>query len=89
MDSKVDLSLLAPLTTQDSIETGLKKLKRGRSAYTIWVHTRTAHNREDSRLKFYIYYIVLLLYSTLVSINMRGYLELKHGIIVNRIPGLI
>ena len=35
MDSKVDLSLLAPLTTCDSIKTRLKNLRRGRSAYMI------------------------------------------------------
>ena len=89
MDSEVDLSLLAPLTTCDSIKIGSKNLRRGRSAHTTWVYTHTARDGEDSRHKFCIYCIVILLYSTSVSTNMRGHLELKHRIYVDRTPGPI
>ena len=89
MDSEVDLSLLVPLTTHNSVKTKLKNLRRGKSAYTIWVHTYTAHNREDSWHKFCIHCTVTLPYSTSVSINMRGHLKSKHGIYVDRTPGPI
>jgi hypothetical protein len=46
-------------------------------------------NEEDSRLKFYIYYIKTPSYSTAVNINMRIYLKLKYKIIIDRTPGLI
>jgi hypothetical protein len=49
MDSEIE-SLRAPSTTQDSVETGSKKSKRGNSAHTTWVHARTARDGEDSRL---------------------------------------
>jgi len=87
MDSKIDLSLPAPLTTHDSVETELKG--RGKSAYTTWVHTRTARDGENSRLKFCIHCIATPPYSTSVSTNMRGHLKLKHRIYVDRTPGLI
>ena len=80
MDSEVNLSLLAPLTTCNSIKT---RLKRGRSAHTTWVHTHTVYNGEDSWHKFCIYCTVIPPYSTSVSTNMRGYLKLKHKIYVN------
>ena len=89
MDSEVDLSLLAPLTTCDSIKIGSKNLRRGRSAHTTWVYTHTARDGEDSRHKFCIHYTVTPPYSTLVSINMRGYLKLKYRIYINRTPGPI
>jgi len=87
MDSEINLSLPAPLTTHNSVETELKG--RGKSAYTIWVHTRTAHNRENSRLKFCIHCTATPPYSTSVSINMRGHLKSKHGIYIDRTPGPI
>ena len=89
IDSEVGSSLLPPSTTQDSVKTGSKKSKRGRSAHTTWVHTRTARDGEDSRLKFCIHCTVPPPYSTSVSTNMRGHLESKHGIIVDRTLGPI
>ena len=89
MDFEVDLSLLTPSTTQDSVETGSKKLKRGKSAHTTWVHTHTARYGEDSRLKFCIHCTITPPYSTSISTNMRGHLESKHRIIVDRTPGFI
>ena len=83
MDSEVNSSLLAPLTAYDSVKTKLKNLRRGKSAYMIWVHIYTAHNRENSWHKFCIHYTVTPLYSTSVSINMRRHLKLKYGIYVN------
>ena len=35
MDSKVDLSLLAPLTTYNLVKTELKNLRKGKSTYII------------------------------------------------------
>ena len=35
IDSKVNLSLFTPLTTYNLVKTKFKKLRRGRSAYTI------------------------------------------------------
>jgi hypothetical protein len=89
MDSKIDLSLPAPSTTQDSVETGSKKSKNGKSAHATWVHTRTARDGEDSRLKFCIHYTETPSYGTSVNINMRGHLKSRHGIIINRTPGPI
>jgi hypothetical protein len=89
MGSEADSSLLAPSTTQDSVDSGSKKSKRGRSAHTTWAHTRTARDGEDSRLKFCIHCTVPPPYSTSVSTNMRGHLESKHGIIIDRTPGPI
>jgi hypothetical protein len=88
MDSEVE-SLQAPSTTQDSVETGSKKSKRGKSAHTTWIHTRTARDGEDSRLKFCIHCTGTPPYSTTVSTNMRIHLESKHGIVVDRTPGPI
>ncbi len=89
MDSEVDSSLLAPSTTHDSVETGSKNLRKGRSAHTTWVHTRTARDGENSRHKFCIHCTVTPPYSTSVSTNMRGHLESKHEIYVDRTPGPI
>ena len=83
MDSEVDSSLLAPSTTHDSVETGSKNLRKGRSAHTTWVHTRTARDGENSRHKFCIHCTVTPPYSTSVSTNMRGHLESKHEIYVD------
>jgi len=77
MDSEVDLSLPAPSTTHNSVET---RSRRGRSTHTTWVHTYMARDGENSQLKFYIHYTVTPSCSTLVSTNMRGHLKLKHGI---------
>ena len=88
MDSEIE-SLPAPSTTQDSVEIGSKKSKRGKSAHTTWVHTRTADGGEDSSLKFCIHCTGTPPYSTTVSTNMRVHLESKHGIIVKRTPGPI
>jgi hypothetical protein len=79
----VDLFLPALSIIQGSIETGSKKPKKGRSAHTIWVHTRTARDEEDSRLKFYIHCTETPSYSTSITTNMRGYLESKHGITID------
>jgi len=87
MDSKIDLSLPAPLTTYNSVETELKG--RGKSAYTTWVHTQTARDRENSRLKFCIHCTATPPYSTSVSTNMHRHLKLKYGIYVDRTPGPI
>jgi len=87
MDSKADSSLPTLLITYNLVETGSKNLRRGRSAYTTWVHTRTARDGENSWHKFCIHCTVTPPYSTSVSTNMRGYLKLKHGIYVNRTPG--
>jgi hypothetical protein len=51
MDSEIDLSLPPPSTTQDSIESNSQNPKRGQSAHTTWIHTRTARDEENSRLK--------------------------------------
>ena len=83
MDSEVDLSLLAPLTAYNSVKTELKNLRRGKSTYTIWVHTYMAYNGENSWHKFCIHCTVILLYSTSVSINMRRHLKSKYGIYVD------
>jgi hypothetical protein len=88
MDSEIE-SLPTPLTTQDSVETGSKKSKRGKSAHTIWAHTRTARDGEDSRLKFCIYCTGTPPYSTTVNTNMRIHLQLKYEIIIDRTPGPI
>jgi hypothetical protein len=88
MDSEIDLSLPAFSIIQDSVEIGFKKLK-DRFAYIIWIYIRTAQNGEDSYLKFCIYYIKILSYGISVTINMRAYLKLKYGIIIDRIPGAI
>ena len=89
MDSEVNSSLLTPLTTHDSVKTGLKNLKKGKSAHMTWVYTCMACNRENSRHKFCIYYTVIPLYSTLVSTNICRHLKSKHGIYVDRTPGPI
>ena len=89
MDSEVESSLLAPLTTLESDPTGLKTAKRGRSAHTTWVHTRAARDGENSQHKYCIHCTVLPPYSTSVTTNMRQNLESKHRIIVERTPGLI
>ena len=88
MDSEIE-SLPVPLTTQDSVKTGSKKSKRGKSAHITWAYTRTACDREDSRLKFCIHCTGTSPYSTAVSTNMRIHLESKYGIIVDRTPGPI
>jgi transposase len=83
MDSEVDLFFPSFSTIQNSIETGSKKLKKNKSAYTIWVHTRTARDKKNSRLKFYIHCTETPSYSTLITTNMRGHLESKHEIIID------
>jgi hypothetical protein len=55
----------------------------------IWIHTRTAYNKENSRHKFSIYYTEIPPYNISVNINMRGHLELKYKIIIDRIPNSI
>jgi hypothetical protein len=82
----MDLFFSTFSTTQDSGETGSKKLKKYRSVYTIWVYTRTVRDKKDSRLTFYIYYTETPPYSISININIRDYLELKYGIIIDRIP---
>jgi hypothetical protein len=88
MDSEINLSLPASSITQNSIKTGFKKLKN-RFIYTIWIHTRITRDREDSRLKFYIYYIKISSYGTSVTTNIRAYLKLKYKIIIDRTPDAI
>jgi hypothetical protein len=83
MDSEMDLFLPALSTTQGSVETEFRKLKKGRSIYTIWVHTCTARDGKNSRFKFYIHCTETPSYSTSITINMRGYLELKYGITID------
>jgi len=80
MASDIDSSILLPLITQDS--SGTKSI-RGISAYITWAYTRLAHNEEPkysrkARIKYYIYYIELALYGTLVTINIRNHLNSKH-----------
>ena len=89
MDSEVDSSLLAPSTTLESDPSGSKTSKRGRSAYTTWVHTRTARDGENSQHKYCIHCTVQPPFSTSVTTNMRQHLKSKHRSIVERTPGLI
>jgi hypothetical protein len=89
MNSEINLFLPAFSIIHDSVETGSKKLKKNKCAHTIWIHTRTARDRKDSRLKFYIYYIITPPYNILVNINMRGHFELKYEIIIDRTPSPI
>jgi hypothetical protein len=89
MDSEVDLFFPSFSTIQNSIETGSKKLKKNKSAYTIWVHTRTARDKKNSRLKFYIYCTETPPYSISINTNMRDYFELIYKNIIDRIPDLI
>jgi hypothetical protein len=78
----MDLSFPALSIIQNSIETEFKKPKKDRSAYTIWVHIRTARDNEDFRLKFYIHCIETPSYNTSITINMRGHFESKHEITI-------
>jgi hypothetical protein len=81
MDSEADSSILASSINQNTTT----KSKRGRSAHTTWIHTRTARNEEDSELKFCIHCTESSSYDTSVTTNMRKHLESKHEIIVDRI----
>jgi hypothetical protein len=87
MDSEIGVSLSAPSTNRDSVETESQKPKRGTSAHTTWAHARTARDGEDSSRKFCIHCTETPPYGTSVTTNMRKHLESKHGIIINRTPG--
>ena len=87
MAFEADSSLLKRSAIQD-----LSQIRtRGPSAYTTWIHSRTAceSNREDPKLKYYIYYIIILIYRTLVITNMQKHLLSKHQIIIKQDLSLI
>ena len=86
MDSEADSSSLAPPATLDSDKSGSK---RGRSAHTTWAHTRSARDGENSQHKYCTHCTVQPPYGTSVSTNMRHHLKSKHGISVERTPGLV
>jgi hypothetical protein len=89
MDSEVDFFFPTFWITQNSVETGFKNKKKGRSAHTTWIHIRTARDGEDFRFKFYIYCTETSSYSTLINTNIQDYFELKHRIIIDRTSGPI
>jgi hypothetical protein len=85
--SEADSSLFERSATQDLSQTRTK----GPSAYTTWIHSRTARetNKEDPKLKYCIYCTTTLIYKTLVTTNIQRHLLLKHQIDIKRDPSLI
>jgi hypothetical protein len=88
MDSEADSSVLAPSTTQDSIQTGSRQT-RGQSAYTTWAHSRAAYDGEDPTLRYCKHCTDEPIYSTTVTTNLRKHLKSKHEITVEVAPSPI
>ena len=84
---EADSSLFAYSATQDSTQSKT----RSWSAYITWIHTHTANleNEEDSKLRYYIHCIIISIYKTTVTTNMRAYLQTKHDITIERELGSI
>lgn len=92
MDSEVDLSSLAPPTTQGSIETVSKKSrKRTPTATETWPNARKPKDGEPEKQGknriFYCKYCSDPPYSTFASNSFRAHLNSKHGIKVESTPG--
>ena len=88
MASEADSSLLAPSTTQVSIQSRSKQSK-GQPLSAVWGHCCMAHGTETLGQKYCIYCMKEPIYGSNNSSNMRKHIERNHKIQVELTPSRI
>ena len=81
MNFEVDLFFNSLISSLSQIQSILKKFKSQVSS-TIWAHYYIARDNKDSdsKLRYYAYCTINLIYCTYISFNMRKHLQRKYKI---------